>query len=163
MVNQERRDYSNKVGSQTEKMFEDACSEIGYQCRKTDAQTDMYEHIDYFITRDNQTETSVDVKGGNHPNCIWVEFKNVNGYDGWLYGKAQYIAFDMPEEQGFVVVSRVQLLEYCDEVIEKIFVDKKNATRKLYTRADYGRKDVISRLELQDLKKLSTYKLVKYK
>jgi len=163
MINQERRDYSNRIGKETEKMFEEACSVIGYKCRKTDDNTDIYQHIDFWITKDTGVETSVDVKGGNHPDCIWVEFKNVRGDNGWLYGSAKYIAFDMPEEQGFVVVSRSELLNYCEKSVEKVFVEKKEATRKLYTRAKYGRKDVISRLELEDLKKLTTYKLVRYK
>lgn len=162
MISQERKDYSNQIGSKTEKMFEDACNKIGYKCRKTDDKTDIYSHIDFWVTKENGVETSVDVKGGNHPECVWVEFKNVLGENGWLYGKASYIAFDMPEEQGFIVVSRSQLLEYCEINVEHVFVDKNNATRKLYTRSKYGRKDVISRLELEDLKKLATYKLIKY-
>ena len=34
---------------------------------------------------------------------IWCEFKNVAGDPGWMYGKADIIAFDMPEGVGLVL------------------------------------------------------------
>jgi hypothetical protein len=160
MISQERRNYSNKIGSETEHLFVLACNSIGYTCEKTDKNTDIYEHIDFWIKKPDGTKTSVDVKGCNHPNVIWVEFKNVQGNDGWLYGKADYIAFDMPKVNGFVVVHRVGLLKECEKIVEKKFVSKSEATRKLYQRD--GRKDVITRLELKDLENLSSYKIVKY-
>jgi hypothetical protein len=159
MVNKERWDYCDKVGTDAEKMFVDACTNIGYVCTKSDTKTNMYDHIDFFVTRENGT-TSVDVKGCNSPKEIWVEFKNVRGENGWLYGMAQYIAFDMPHAKGFIVVSRKELLEYCDNVVEKVYVSKEEATRKLYTRE--GRKDVITKLELTDLAKLKSFKKIEY-
>ena len=159
MISKERRDYSAQVGNMTEKRFVEACEAIGYACEKTDRNTDIYDHIDYFVTRLNGT-TSVDVKGGNHPNTIWVEFKNVRGDAGWLYGKAEYIAFDMPELGGFVMVSRKQLVELCEEIVEPEFTTKENATRRWYQRD--GRQDIISRLELADVERLVSFKVLKY-
>lgn len=159
MISRERRDYSAQVGNMTEKRFVEACEAIGYACEKTDRNTDIYDHIDYFVTRLNGT-TSVDVKGGNHPNTIWVEFKNVRGDAGWLYGKAEYIAFDMPELGGFVMVSRKQLVELCEEIVEPKFTTKENATRRWYQRD--GRQDIISRLELADVERLVSFKVLKY-
>ena len=126
---------------------------------KSDRDTDIYDHIDYFVARIND-ETSVDVKGGNHPSTIWVEFKNVHGNEGWLYGKAEYIAFDMPELGGFVMVGRRELARLSEKIVEPVFVTKQEATRKYYQRA--GRQDVISRLELDDIKKLVSFKILKY-
>ena len=159
MVSKERRQYSNQVGDLTAQRFVEACEAIGYSCEKSDRNTDIYDHIDYFVTRLND-ETSVDVKGGNHPNTIWVEFKNVNGDAGWLYGKAQYIAFDMPELGGFVMVRTSELARLSEKIVEPVFVTKQEATRKWYQRA--GRQDIISRLELQDLEKLVSFKILKY-
>jgi hypothetical protein len=160
MISKERLEYSNEFGGRVEQMFVSACQKVGYVCEKTDDNTDMYLHIDYIVYRNNNTKTSVDVKGGNHPNVIWVEFKNVNGNDGWMFGSAEIIAFDMPELFGFCIVNRKELLEWCYQNVEKVFVVKKEATRKLYQRKD--RKDVISRLELSDIQKLSSYRLLKY-
>jgi len=83
-VSNERRQYSNQVGDITAKRFVEACEAIGYSCEKSDRNTDIYDHIDYFVTRLND-ETSVDVKGGNHPNTIWVEVKKVNGEKAAAY------------------------------------------------------------------------------
>jgi hypothetical protein len=159
MISNERRQYSNQVGDITAKRFVEACEAIGYACTKSDRNTDIYDHIDYFVTRQND-ETSVDVKGGNHPNTIWVEFKNVNGDHGWLYGKAEFIAFDMPELGGFVMVRTSELARLAENIVEPVFVTKHEATRKYYRRA--GRKDVISRLELDDLQQLVSFKVLKY-
>lgn len=159
MISKERRQYSNQVGDLTAQRFVDACNAIGYTCMKSDRDTDIYDHIDYFVARVND-ETSVDVKGGNHPSVIWVEFQNVNGDKGWLYGKAEYIAFDMPELGGFVMVGRKELARLSEKIVEPTFVTKQEATRKYYQRA--GRQDIISRLELEDLQKLVSFKILKY-
>ena len=158
-VSNERRQYSNQIGDITAKRFVEACEAIGYSCEKSDLNTDIYDHIDYFVTRLNGT-TSVDVKGGNHPNTIWVEFKNVKGDNGWMYGKAEYIAFDMPELGGFVMVRTHELARLCEEIVEHVFVTKQEATRKYYQRE--GREDVISRLELPDIQRLVSFKVLTY-
>lgn len=159
-VNKNRKDYSDKIGDDTQNLFVKSCENVGYVCEKTKEEVDIKEHIDYYIARKDNTKTSVDVKGGNHPKVIWVEFNNVNGEKGWIYGKAEHIAFDMPELSAFVIVDRVELSELCEVIVEKVFVTKQEATRKLYQRK--GRRDVISRLELTDLMKLKSYKLLKY-
>jgi len=159
MVSNERRQYSNQIGDITAQRFVEACQAIGYSCEKSDRNTDIYDHIDYFVTRING-KTSVDVKGGNHPDTIWVEFKNVNGDAGWMYGKAEFIAFDMPELGGFVMVRTSELRTLCEKIVEPVFVTKQEATRKFYQRA--GRQDVISRLQLADIKSLKSFKLLNY-
>ena len=70
----------------------------------------MHSHIDYWLAMNpDGKKWGVDVKGNNLPDEIWVEFKNVRGNDGWLYGGATIIAFDMPEEGGFSIVDREEL------------------------------------------------------
>ena len=164
VVTQHRRTYSNQQGNDAARRFVDACRSIGYETRKSTREEDMYDHIDYWVKRrglkGEVIESSFDVKGCNHPECIWIEFKNVNGNNGWMYGKADFIAFDLPEEGGFVIVLRKDLAEYAEAVVEMVFVSKAEATRKLYQRA--GRQDVISRLHLEDLKKIKSYKLLRY-
>lgn len=164
VVTQRRRDYSNRQGNESARLFVDACRAIGYEARKSTREEDMYDHIDYWVKRKNHRnediESGVDVKGGNHPHCVWVEFKNVIGKKGWMYGEAEFIAFEMPEENGFIVVRRKELADYAELVVEKTFVPKAEAYRKLYQRA--GRQDVISLLYLDDLKELKSYKALRY-
>ena len=159
MISKERRDYSKKIGNDTENLFISACTKLGYSCIKSDIKTDIYQHIDFFIDRPNG-RVSVDVKGKNTIDSIWVEFKNVKGNQGWLYGKANYIAFDMPELNGFVMVGRNELKDRCEQIIEKVFVSKNEAIRKLYTRMD--RMDVIAQIQLNDIKDLKSYRLISY-
>jgi hypothetical protein len=159
MISESRRNYSKEIGNNTEDLFVSACTKLGYACTKTNASIDIFDHIDFYIDRPSG-RTSVDVKGNNTIDSIWVEFKNVRGKDGWLYGKAQYIAFDMPELNGFVMVGRNELKDRCEEIIEKVFVGKNEAIRKLYTR--YGREDVIAQIQLNDISDLKSYRLIKY-
>jgi hypothetical protein len=159
MVSDSRWLYSNNIGQQGENKFVIACEALGYSCLKSSTQEDIELHIDYWVTRP-QGNTSVDVKGQKQNEEIWVELKNVRGNDGWLYGHAGYIAFEMASLNGFVVVSRNELVLFAESMIDKKFVPKNDAYLKLYQRE--GRFDVISRLELTDLQLLSTYKLIKY-
>lgn len=113
-------------------------------------------HVDFW--HDDQ---GVDVKGNNLPDEIWVEFKNVNGDDGWLFGEATSIAFDMPELAAFVVVDREELKQYCrDNVDFSEIVAKREAYKKCYRRKD--REDLITYLVLSDLQELPSYDVVSY-
>lgn len=140
---------SDSMGNQAVKKFVDACEHFKYKIEKSDEYTDIYSHIDYFITRPDGSQTSVDIKGGNKIDEIWVEFKNVQGYDGWVLGKAELIAFDMPEKKGFYIVKRKDLFSLSRSIVEKVFVQKNEAFRKLYRRK--GRKDVITKINLDNL------------
>ena len=100
---------------------------------------------------------------GVDPNTteIWVEFKNVRGDKGWLFGDAEWIAFDMPEVCGFVVVDRVDLKDWCRDNIDfSALVDKADAYRRCYSRKD--REDLITKLVLGDLQELDSYRVVPY-
>jgi hypothetical protein len=93
--------------------------------------------------------------------AAWVEFKNVRGDKGWLYGGANIIAFDMPEEGGFSIVDRQELAFFCEKHVRNEFVDhKRDAYLKKYTRRD--REDVISILKLHDIKNLMSYRVWEY-
>jgi len=138
-------------------VFVKSCEAINYKCISSDDNTNIYKHIDFFIIRPDGTKTTVDVKGGNHLNVIWVEFKNVRGDIGWLYGDAELIAFDMPEMICFLILKRIELLKKSESIVEKVFVGKLEANKKLYQRN--GRQDVISRLEFSDIEDIVIYKL----
>jgi len=115
---------------------------------------DMYEHIDVHIG-----EMSVDIKGlkrvnmkdaAANPDIHWVEFQNVRGNKGWIYGGASHIAFELVDT--YLLIEREVLYQFCKEKI----VDRKvKSTKGLYTL--YRRKgtlDVISLILTEDLLKL---------
>ena len=157
-----RRAYSNATGRMAEVRFVRAARNKGLLVTKATAKQDMLEHVDYWLAMNHDGKKwGVDVKGNNLPDEVWVEFKNVRGDDGWLYGGATIIAFDMPEEGGFAIVDRDELAFFCEKHVrdEKV-TDKKHAYLRKYTRQ--GREDVISILKLHDLKGLMSYRVWEY-
>ena len=161
MVSKERRRYSAQRGKISHQRFVTACEfNKKYKTRNSSRQEDMKDHVDVWVERRDGKEYGVDVKGGTTYDTVWVEFKNVRGDKGWLYGKASYIAFDMPEEGGFLVVPREELRKYAEKHVTKEFVDKKNAYKKLYQRKE--RKDVITKLNVADIKSIKNFSLLRY-
>jgi len=134
----------------------------GLLVTKSSHTEDIHQHIDYWLAMNHDgRKWGVDVKGNNLPDEIWVEFKNVRGNDGWLYGGATIIAFDMPEEGGFAIVDREELAFFCEKHVRDEKVTKKSeAYLRKYTRKD--RQDVISVLKLHDLKSLMSYRVWEY-
>ena len=79
---------------------------------------------------------------------IWVEFHNVAGKRGWLYGEADKIAFE--REKDFVIVDRIALTKFCEKAVAPIFVASAGeALYKIYRRK--SRKDVISKVLMSDI------------
>ena len=161
MISQNRRNYSSATGRVAEVRFVRAAKELEFQVMKGSRKDDMQLHIDYWLRHGDSKRWGVDVKGNNLPDEIWCEFKNVAGNPGWMYGGAAIIAFDMPEEGGFSIVDRVELRDFCEENVEDVFVDRKqDAYMKKYSRKD--RSDVITKLNLLDIRSLKSYRIWKY-
>jgi hypothetical protein len=160
-VGAKRKAYSSSTGRVAEVRFVRAARKKGLLVTKSSHTEDRHEHIDYWLAMDNESRWGVDVKGNNLPDEIWVEFKNVAGKRGWLYGGASIIAFDMPEEGGFSILDRQELALFCEKhVKDEVVKDRKNAYLKKYTRRD--RQDVISILKLNDIKTLKSYRVWEY-
>lgn len=110
------------------------------------------EHIDYIIYDSNKFFT-VDVKAKKkftkEDKEVWIEFKNVNGNKGWIYGNATMIAFE--RENDFILVGRSKLKDLCESLVDlnNPTKDKYNALYKAYTREN--RKDVISKIMFKDI------------
>jgi len=126
------------------------------KARKASKEQDIFDHIDFF-----DEEGSVDVKGNNLPEEIWLEFKNVKGKEGWMYGRADWISFDLPEMGGFVTVLRKNLLDYALDVTDmSALVPKKQAYKKLYRRKD--RMDLITIITINDLAEVDSFHVRPY-
>lgn len=147
-------------GKRTEEKFKAVASDIGYDVVKSDLQTDIKKHIDFFLTNDGVT-IGVDVKGNNKPHEIWCEFKNVGGNTGWMYGEADIIAFDMPSEECFFIVDREELVSLCEFVVsDKLVYNKSEAFRNKYQRK--GRKDEITIMTKDDISSLISFSVWGY-
>lgn len=80
----------------------------------------------------------------------WVEIKNVNGDFGWLYGKADYFAFELNDY--WMVIKKRDLQDFIKENVIKEFTNK-NEPYKLKKRR--GRDDVITLVSSYDLWNIS--------
>jgi hypothetical protein len=80
---------------------------------------------------------------------VLIEFKTIHGYPGWIYGKADFIAFKVRE--GFLVVPRIDLLRLANEKIDKntYVMNNDDALYKVYARIDRG--DLIGRIQRKDI------------
>lgn len=161
MDKSKRNAYSFSTGRVAEVRFKRAAEKMGLDVVKSTRKEDVEQHVDYWLAHNGKGNWGVDVKGNNLPDEIWIEFKNVMGDDGWLYGDAQIIAFDMPEEGGFAIVNRLDLVDFCETHVDDIAVKSKwEAHMKKYTRRD--REDVITMLKLRDLKRVKSYRVWGY-
>ena len=89
---------------------------------------------------------------------IWIEYQNGDGKDGWIYGQADYIVFDLFTE--YLAIDRVWLQLITDKLTKETvftgdyqiynkYVPKYQALYKPYRRS--GRKDILTKIKLEDI------------
>ena len=84
----------------------------------------------------------------------WVEGTTVDGRDGWLKGKADYIVFE--RNNNWLVVKREELLNFTMKKLKENNYKTGKGKYMIYTRLN--RKDKITLVPFEDIKKLSTAK-----
>lgn len=155
-----KRNEFNK-GLVVQRRFIDAAISLGFTTKDATKSEDINDHVDVWLWHTGKGPWGVDVKGGVSSKQIWVEFKNVAGNPGWMFGKAKIIAFEIPEICGFAIVDRIELLLYSLDQVENEFVVKRDDSyKKKYTRA--GRNDVISFLNIYDIRSLESFRVWPY-
>lgn len=125
--------------------------------QKATEQEDRYDHYDL-----HYAGMKIDVKGLRKlyrddpepsPEFHWIEFRNVQGRQGWLYGQADIFAFEL--ELSFLCVRR----EILQEFIHSRCADKKQMRLRepytLYRRKD--RKDILTIARSLDLAQISDF------
>ena len=159
-VNLQPDDDSIQRGAEGESNFEKACQNNNYTATKSTKKQDMYDHIDYWVKNKKGKTMAFDVKGrkktsrsckGYSNDWVWIEFKNVQGKEGWIKGKADFIAFEL--ENSFLIVKRAELRELCKKLIKDTktrVTSAKDARYLLYSRKD--RKDILTQIKLSDIK-----------
>lgn len=159
--------FSN--GKKKEEEFKQALSKIleekniNYTIEKTSFNDDVRKHIDFTLTCENK-KWSFDVKAKKKVNrddkkaaddLNWIELKNVRGCDGWLYGEATHIAFEINE--GFMLVKRTDLINLIKEKCQDstIYPSEQHKIKEIYKKYNRaGRKDVIILVPNSDLQKI---------
>lgn len=139
-------------GQAVEKEFSKLMDIRGLDYEEADRES-QFKHIDYY-----SSFGTIDVKakkklnrgdGAEQDDFIWLEFKNVQGKDGWLCGSTDVIAFE--RDNDFVLVKRKHLLDMANnkcDLNQKVTSSSK-ALYKGYQRK--GRKDLISLVKMSDV------------
>lgn len=154
------RNYSSSVneGNISESDFCQLATGKGFVVHKASRQDDIYKHIDFYLSRDGMTLT-FDVKapkrnsryskGSQADEAVWIEFRNVRGYAGWIDGEQEYIAFGFLD--CFVIVKRIDLKAMVESKLlsSKVVYSVSQADYRLYQRK--GRQDLVTRIRKSDL------------
>lgn len=159
---------SQEMGNKAELAFINMMPRYGWKLEAANSRQERIEHWDFRMTREHETlghqMFTVEVKamkklGRRDPNpqdrYMWVELKNIDGGDGWVYGKADYIAFEMRDS--FIMVRRTKLLQLIERKLAEgnhAWVNSpEDAVYKLYGRRD--RRDEVTLIPVEDLMTLS--------
>lgn len=136
----------------SEQKFLQSCRNKNFTVQQSSKLEDIHEHWDFKVNN-----STVDVKALKRINrsdsmfsteYTWVELQNVRGNTGWLFGDADYIAFEQLNH--FLIVKRSDLIGFCEKNIKDQFVDRASqAIYKKYQRKN--RQDIISLISLKDL------------
>jgi hypothetical protein len=151
------------------KRFDETIESLGGVSTPSTEHDDIHKHIDRHVDLYNN-KFSVDVKSAKATNRggvitidhVWVEFKNVQGNNGWLYGEEDFLAFETNKHK-FVLVGRKLLAEFCETSVDLTakVTSANDALYKAYTRTEHGRNDIISRIPLTDIKSIKHTMLIK--
>lgn len=144
-IYQHKYDYRGKakaIGDKATDIIEKMAKLRNYEVKKSSKQEDIKDHFDYRFIKGDKT-IKVEVKGmkrisrsddEGQDTWIWVEFKNVQGNLGWLYGKSDYVAFEINDS--FLFVDRKDLVKISERVVDMTDIVSKpfEARRKCYHR-----------------------------
>lgn len=129
------------------KKREDEFAKFFDKVTKSTKQQDIKEHWDLNIKFDVKMLKRVNRNGEYDENIHWIEIQNVKGNKGWLYGKADYFAFET--EDYWAVVEKKAL----QNIVKEKCTDKKIYDQKylykFYNRK--GRNDIITMIKTLDL------------
>lgn len=115
--------HTSYRGTKAEQRFADMCVDRGLHFRVATKKENIFNHFDFLVTLKDGRRQAVDVKaiksrrrgGLPDPSVVFVEMRGVTGRPGWIYGKADYIAFEQPT--GFFMVPRKGLLQRAEELL----------------------------------------------
>ena len=143
-------------GEKAENLFEQIATQKSLKVKKATAKQQL-SHIDFILTNEKNQSFFFDIKARKKvsrtsnsysDDLVWIEFKNVAGNQGWLYGGSDYIVFE--REDDFVIVPRGNLASLCERLVSNVRVDNsKDCLYKKYTRKD--RKDELSLIKMDDI------------
>ena len=145
-------------GLGAEQIFDQIAESKNLEVKNARRRENIHKHIDKYITQESET-WSVDIKARKKTSrsdssvqdeWIWIEFQNVRGNLGWLYGEADNIAFET--QDSFVIVDRNSLIDYVENVVDMGKPVRKSFLAKYKTYRRAGRQDLLTMVELSQIK-----------
>ena len=156
-------DKSGIDGLSVERKFERWCIRRGNRVYSPPEKANIEDHIDAIIYNKKDERHTADIKSqkrisrssDKQSSWTWVEFTNVNGKAGWLYGKADYVIFEL--DKGWLFVKLEKVKELSEQLVDMDTIVKtpQAAKYKIYQRA--GRKDRIALIEIDEIKRIGNY------
>jgi hypothetical protein len=159
---------SVEMGESAEKKFDRAVKAQGKSVRKASRYEERVQHIDRWIgdkrwwpklnqTMKDKPEISVEIKAMKRisraspepqSEWLWVEFRNVSGGLGWLYGDATLLATEV--ETGFYLLYLKSLRSWAEFKVDREakVANPNHAQYTSYSRKN--RKDEMSLINLQE-------------
>ena len=160
MAHHNEQDKSGRCfeqGQKAEDFFADIARSKGYQVQSANRFQETREHWDFLLVGKTQS-FKVEVKskkafpvfhnGKKTFDWILVEFSGITGHAGWMYGKADHVAFEMDDH--FLSIPRTQLVALAENLISTDRVSRKEEMLyKSYGRQ--GRQDEVGGVLVSDL------------
>lgn len=149
---------SLELGERAETLFILMAVKSGWKISASNKDQNIDEHWDFLIEKDGQS-FRVEVKSRKRisrsedklqAELTWIELHGVRPKDpGWLFGKADLIAFE--KERSFLFVQKKDLLVVVNKKVNLVakVKDPKDAVYKVYSRE--GRKDKLTLLPMPDI------------
>jgi hypothetical protein len=139
---------------------------LGGEVEKSSRFEDVRDHIDFWWDSPKKGRIGIDVKGikknsrgDKKPDDTiqWLELQGVTGYPGWLYGKAEYIAFRTFTK--IIFVKREKLLSFALEKVKdkETVYDTPKECYVPYKRKKWGRDDLSLKALTSDLEEIADF------
>jgi hypothetical protein len=155
-----RRIEPAEMGRRAEGLFARLAQRRGWLVVPAPRDADIREHWDFELNKDGR-KLKVEVKALKrsarrddqmNEEWVWIEFRNVRGEIGWLFGKADWIAFET--EASFVIVKRLDLYELVRKIVDRTTKAETTEEAKYKTYTRKGRADEITQIQLADILKI---------
>lgn len=166
MTYRNKHDYSGVCsanGERAESLFETLIEKVGGVAEPSTLK-EQFKGIDFHVDLSGRVDVKSlgRVRAGaslTEVKTVWLEIKNVQGRKGWVYNEADYIAFERPDE--FLVVQRLSICDLIDNLVdhEDIVLSPAECMYNLYSRV--GRKDLLTKVHVDDLRTCNHYTLPK--
>lgn len=146
------KDFQKKA-EEVEQHFGQLMENLGHVVIKATTEEDIHEHWD--LSYDN---IKVDVKMTKRvhrydplpdENFHYLEYQNVKGDPGWLYGQADKIAFEI--EEYFILIAKLDLTHFFNKKNTNPNISETPLLYRLYRRRNDGDQDIVMLVKTIDL------------